>query len=169
MSSPLIKANGLWSGVGNVNFHTLGYLPQSGARYEAHYFDNFTFVGPRYRSGKKEIENEYEIQEAVEAEHWNHAFRIDPLKHELVIDAQERLQRRIEGEGEVALFKFDINYSLTQVDTMAEEYAEIRRWNALNKLSDEEIKLLKLEKDFIYLKLKYADPDQPRKKRSNYY
>lgn len=166
MSAPLVKSNGLWSGTNNVSFHTLGYLPGPEERYEALYFDKFTFVGPRYRAGKKQVDLEHEVQEGTEADHWNLAFQIDPNKHELVVDAQERLQKR--ATGEIHLFKFDMTYSLTQVDTMAEEYAEIRRWNALSKLTEEEIKLLKLEKDFIYLKLKYSDPDKPKKKRSYY-
>lgn len=167
MTAPLVKAGELWQGSNTVTFHTLGLVTPAGHRNDNPYFSSFSFLGPRYRSTEKPITKVYDVSEAHEYEEWRHAFHIDPAEYELVVDCQEKIQRRTDGE--IGLFKFDMTYSVSQVDTMAEEYAEIRRWNAINKLTDEEIKLLKLEKDFVYLKLKYAKPDQPRKKSSNYY
>lgn len=166
MTAPLVKMADLWQGSNSVSFTTIGHVLETDHRNENPYFSSFSFLGPRYRSGEKQINRIYDVSEASEYEEWRHAWNIDPAKHELVVDCLERIQKR--ADGEVALFKFDLSYSISQVNTMAEEYAEIRRWNALGKLTDEEIKLLKLEKEFVYLKLKYATAEQPRKKPSNY-
>ena len=148
----LKNVNNCWSGSNSVEFYTLGIVGEE-QQYRSQYFTNFAFLTHRY-SRTPEITSKYDITEAAATESWIRAMTIDPKNYELVVATQEILNKR--NPSNVGLFKFSTTYSLEQINTHAAEYAEVRKWNALNKLTEEEIKLLKLEREAVHLKLKYA-------------
>ena len=156
--SSLIKTNELWAGTASHEFHTLAVVDDDvDPEASKPYFDALTFIGPRYsRQHNRQLTTNtaHYAGDAQETEQWHNAFQIDNNDPALVLDCMGRIQRR--ARGTVGLFKFKIDFTLQEVSTLEDEYAEVRKWNALNKLSNEEIKLLKLEKDMVYLKLKYG-------------
>lgn len=166
VKNDLTLSNDLWTGSNTFETHVLGTINEH--EYDSRhshsdprkYFGNFIFLGPHYRTSTKHISQKHQCSNATESEHWTEAFMIDPNDHELVVDTLAYLKNKSPGSG---IFKLNMSFSLTQVDTMTAEYAEIRKWNALNKLSDEEIKLLGLEKEMVYLKLKYSDGETRKK------
>lgn len=158
MTTPLLKAtDGLFSGSNSVEFHTLAHVtPHPVGRS---YFGNFSFLGGRYRD-EREILSTYSVADHNIVDHWDEAWVIDPNKPELVIDSLNVLNRRLRQYDDiketVRLFKFKMDYSVTEVNTKEDEYMELRKWRALGKLSKEEIQMLGLEEQLVYLKLKYA-------------
>jgi len=159
---------GVWTGSNSIEYHTLGIvnttnIPHDG-RYDPRvYFDNFAFLGPQYNSSDiaKFITQPHHVSGYNEEAHWTESFIIDHKDYELVVNGLERA-RVSKKNTEVGVFKVSLNYTFTQVNTTVDEYAEIRKWNALKKLSMDEIKLLNLEKEMVHLKLKYGTSNESK-------
>jgi hypothetical protein len=155
----LENVNGLMVGTNREEFFTFGLIEPSNLTDDNPYFSNFNFLGPKYRD-ETEIKYLHAAHDYTIRRHWSEAFRIDPKNHTLVIDAAHSLNSRFQrnnDEQPVKLFKVELTYKICEVNTHEDEYSEIRRWRALSKLTVDEIKLLGLEDQMVYLKLKYSE------------
>lgn len=152
----LTETNGLFSGEHSVEFYTLAQ-PTTTTRAFSQFFPNVQFFGPGYQSGDNMLSTVRRAHDMTEnATDWTSFLQVeDPEDPELVIGAIEVMRRN--GRPDIDLFRFELSYSLHQVNTKVDDYGEVRRWHAMQKLNDADILLLGLEKDYIYLKLKYQN------------
>lgn len=167
------EETGLIEGTNTVEFHTLGFTSEN--LVHGKYFSNFKFIAPRYPEDR-EIHDRYALSDGNLDDQWTNANVIDPDQHELVIDCidytEERMSRsyiRSDEKENTKLFKVKVTYTVEEVDTYADEYAELRRWKALQKLSVSQIRLLGLEDQMVYLKLKYSQDTKAAKVNDRFF
>lgn len=159
----LVETNGVWSGSNSLSWTTLGVVGD-GLRQQTYanpYFTNMQFLGNRNGAqSDAEITNGWQAADLANTTNVFDINYIDPYRHELVVESFERIKNnRLKNNPldlRPALLEFNMHYSIREIDTTVDEYADVRRWKALNKLSVEEIKLLKLESQMVHLKLKFS-------------
>lgn len=119
------------------------------------FFENFCFVGYPQR---------LDYQPVVDQNHHYHGMRyINDWSNALTADEDSSIPNIVEALDELSdygyetkLFELEITYRLKEINTFQDDFLEIRKYNALEKLSEEEIKMLGLQNDAVYLKLKYG-------------
>lgn len=147
-SIDLIQTNGLFNGSNQTEFYTFGTIENG----EDSFFSNFRFMGPS-GYGRDYIFNNRKVSSLERVRSWEHAFIVRPTDTEAIVDAID-YQYRYNGHH-IKLFKFNISATVQEVNTMVDEFELRRKWKALSKLNQDEIKLLGLEKEMVHLKLKY--------------
>jgi hypothetical protein len=154
IAKKLKQIDGLSFGTDSVSFHTIGMVQENTVNT---YFKDFSFLGPSWGNATH-LDRAHSVYDAQAVRHWDDAFVIDKDDHQLVVDSLEMITRRKSRSSneQYGLFRVDINFTFTQVDTHTDEYLELRKFNALSKLSPDEIVFLGLEQQAVYLKLKYG-------------
>jgi len=126
---------------------------------ESSYFANMSFISAYDFRTTSHITrgNVHRLGDAMIVNTIDRAATIDPNDPELVIKAYENIKRQFRQQ-DVRLILIHQATTIQSVNLSTDEYLEVQKYNALKKLSVDEIQMLGLEKEAVHLKLKYEKP-----------
>lgn len=166
MLAKLVSTDGLLSGTHETSKYVFGtdnIGQRTNSRSSPQFFNDFGFIGHWNNNISEVIDRSrlYEMKSSQIVQHVSQGFSIDCSDPAFVIEAQKYAELfALDGLTDAKFFEVNQITTLREIDLFRDEYNEVRKFNALEKLSTEEIKLLGLEKEAVHLKLKYGGEKQ---------
>lgn len=150
----LQEIDGVLQGQNTIKLKVLGANDVDGQGRHL-FFDGFAFVGyPQRLEGQPTVDHNNHYHGMRYINNWAEALAV--TEESEIGDVVDALDELSDYGYESKLFELEITYKIKEINTFQDDFLGIRKYNALGKLSEDEIKMLGLQQDAVYLKLKYG-------------
>lgn len=121
-------------------------------------FSNISAIGVGLESKTYDLEKstrEYLVGRSYIGTSFMSAISIDKDDHENVIESLRMFNKRFD-KHDLRLVDFEMTISLNEISLQEENYQNVVKWNAMKKLSVEEVEALGLVDSYVHLKLLFG-------------